>query len=70
MPQIIACDMNNITLLKEYMNLVIGTVKFNIARHSQIDGQSEVTNTMMETYVRSFVSYKPHSWVKHLALCE
>ena len=38
--------------------------------HPQIDGLSEVTNRLMENFLRPYVERTPHMWVQQLSLAE
>ena len=41
-----------------------------MSHHSQTDGQIEVTNKWLETYLRCFTSEQQHQWEKRLPLAE
>jgi transposase InsO family protein len=45
-------------------------LKMSTAYHPQIDGQIEVVNKFLETYLRCFASKKPHQWAQWIPLTE
>ena len=45
-------------------------MRFNTAFYPQTDGQSEVTNRVMENFLRPYVERTPHIWVQQLPLAE
>lgn len=55
---------------KELFKLQGAALKRSTAYHPQLDGQMEVVNKVVETYLRCFVGGKPKLWAKWLSWAE
>ncbi|CAN6442854.1 unnamed protein product [Victoria cruziana] len=73
MPKSIICDRYSIfvsAFWREYMKITVVRLNFSTAHHPQTVGQMEVTNGMLETYLRCFAREMPSTWVQHLPWAE
>ena len=58
------------TFWKELFKLQGSELKRSTSYHPQTDGQSEIVNKLLETYLRCFVGGKPRTWAKWLHWAE
>nr|KYP56403.1 Retrotransposable element Tf2 [Cajanus cajan] len=66
-PAIIVSNMDKIFFSNFWIELfrLVGTkLKFSAAYHSQSDGQTEVVNKCLKTYLRRLIGSKPKQWPK------
>jgi hypothetical protein len=72
-PKTIVCDRDRVFVNKfwrELFSLSGTTLAFSNAYHPETDGQTEVSNRIMETYLRCFACDTPMHWVQFLHLAE
>lgn len=73
MPKTIVSDRDRVFVSRfwqELFKLNGTTLCFSSAYHPQSDGQTEVTNRILQTFLRYFVSDTPKLWVSMLPLAE
>lgn len=73
LPQLIVSDRHNIFLSdfwRELFTLQGVALNYSTAYHPQSDGQTEIVNKCLETYLRCMTSERPHLWSKWLPLAE
>lgn len=73
LPSTIVSDRDKIFISLFWQSLfrMIGTkLQMSTAYHPQTNGQTERLNQVLECYLRSMVTQRPHNWVSWLALAE
>ncbi|GJU08920.1 retrotransposon-related protein [Tanacetum coccineum] len=73
LPQIIVSDRDKVFLSlfwKELFKVLHVSLHYSIDYHPQSDGQTEVVNRCLKTYLRCMTGEKPKEWSKWLSLAE
>jgi len=72
-PRSIVLDRDRVFISRFWQELfkLIGTsLKYSFIYHPETDGQTEVVNKSLETYLRCFMNEKPREWAKWLPWAE
>lgn len=72
-PQSIVSDRDTVFLSDFWRELLVlhgVSLNYSTAYHPRSDGQTEVVNRCLETYLRCMTSERPHLWSKWLPLAE
>jgi len=67
LPKVIVSNRNNLftsEFWREFWSLQRSKLHYSIAYHPQSDGQTEVVNGCLKTYLMCFSSHKPQDWCK------
>ena len=72
MPEAIVSDRDPRFVNKfwEMFSLLGTDLRFSIAFHPEIDGQSEVTIRVLESFLRPYIEHRPSTWTSQLPLAE